>query len=134
MNDWKAIFGSYVNDGVYLAAPGAKLAGIKKTAKAAGYEVISINLNRAKTSKDFLTAVARGLKFPAYFGENWDALNDSLMDMSWYPARGYAIILTGYGAFRGKMGAEDLPIEHIFESAAAYWQQKAVPFFIIVLD
>jgi hypothetical protein len=40
-----------------------------------------------------LTAVASELGFPAYFGENWDALLDCLRDMSWASADTYVIVV-----------------------------------------
>ncbi|GII58584.1 hypothetical protein Pth03_69730 [Planotetraspora thailandica] len=33
-----------------------------------------------RTRAAFFTEVARALRFPAYFGRNWDALTDSLRD------------------------------------------------------
>lgn len=36
---------------------------------------------------DLLGRLARGLRFPEYFGENWDALIDCLSDLSWSQAR-----------------------------------------------
>jgi hypothetical protein len=35
------------------------------------------------TKSDLLTEIAEAGKFPAYFGANWDALLDSLADLSW---------------------------------------------------
>jgi hypothetical protein len=47
-------------------------------------------------SKDALLAeLARALGFPAHFGRNWDALEDCLTDLSWLPARGYWLVVTG---------------------------------------
>jgi RNAse (barnase) inhibitor barstar len=37
---------------------------------------------------------AAALQFPAYFGENWDALDECLADLSWLPADRYLIAIT----------------------------------------
>ena len=35
-------------------------------------------------------AIGKALRFPEWFGHNWDALTDCLLDMGWLPAAGYA--------------------------------------------
>ena len=41
---------------------------------------------RLRRKQDLLRALAEGLKFPPYFGHNWDALEECLRDLSWLPA------------------------------------------------
>lgn len=36
--------------------------------------------------------VAAALEFPEYFGQNWDALDECLADLSWLPASAYVLL------------------------------------------
>lgn len=42
---------------------------------------------------DVFEQFAQALRFPVYFGWNWDALSDCLRDMSWLPADRYLIVI-----------------------------------------
>jgi len=40
-----------------------------------------------------IAAIARALDFPDWFGQNLDALYDSLSDLSWLPAGEYVLVV-----------------------------------------
>ncbi|GLY53733.1 hypothetical protein Lesp01_73890 [Lentzea sp. NBRC 102530] len=40
-----------------------------------------------------ISAIARALDFPSWFGQNLDALYDSLTDLSWLPAGEYVLVV-----------------------------------------
>ena len=49
---------------------------------ASSNQIYLINGDEIRDKESFLRVVSIALKFPDYFGHNWDALNDCLTDMS----------------------------------------------------
>jgi hypothetical protein len=46
------------------------------------------------TNTRLLAALAEAMQFPAYFGYNWDAVDECLADLgSWLPGSGYVLIV-----------------------------------------
>jgi len=78
-----------------------------------------------------LRAIAQALRFPDWFGGNWDALEDCLSDLSWVTADGYVLLIEG---------AAQLPLVErgtladILASAAASWAERKRPFFAVFVD
>lgn len=75
-----------------------------------------------KTS--LLAALGRVLNFPDYYGENWDALDECLADLSWH--EGPLRLLVTH--------ADSLPLDlrdnlvEIFLDAARQWDEADRPF------
>ena len=133
MKDWESLFGSYLNSGVHRLDAWEDEA-IHEAATAAGLDFAHIDLHEVSDKAHFLTAVAGALEFPNYFGMNWDALHDCLTDLSWRPAAGYVLLLTG---LRSQDERPDLDIElalSVFNSAADFWKQREVPFYIMLSE
>lgn len=74
-----------------------------------------------------LRKIADALAFPEWFGGNWDALEDSLGDLSWRSGDGHVLVFTGY--------AEDVDrLIDVLRSSAEYWMQRGKPFFAVFID
>lgn len=105
---------------------------LRKQAGGAAVLWIEADLGRVSGKSAILNTIARALEFPAHFGANWDALLDSLRDLSWRPARGYVVHL------RGVPPAEHSPdvqtLLGIFEDAANYWRSRGQAFVVLVDD
>ncbi|XSG75038.1 barstar family protein [Herpetosiphon llansteffanensis] len=55
-------------------------------------QLIELDGREISSKPDLLHACAQALQFPAYVGQNWDALEEALNDLSWLDAQGLIII------------------------------------------
>jgi RNAse (barnase) inhibitor barstar len=85
---------------------------------------------RGVRGKDaLLRQIASALAFPEWFGANWDALEDSLSDLSWRQAEGHVLLFTDFER------TDELGILlDVLASSAAFWSSRGKPFFAVFAD
>ena len=93
--------------------------------------VARVSLAGASAKDALMARVAAALKFPQWFGGNWDALEDCLTDLSWSSAAGHVLLIEGAGEMSGD---ERGIFIDILASAAAWWADRKHPFFAVFLD
>jgi hypothetical protein len=80
---------------------------------------------------DALRAIARALRFPEWFGGNWDSLEDCLGDLSWRPDGGHVLVFRDWQAVAG----DDFGVlVDVLRSSAEYWSGRGKPFFAVFID
>ena len=78
-----------------------------------------------------LRRIAAQLGFPAWFGENWDALEDCLTDLSWRQAQGHVLVVEGFQF----LPEEELGVLiDVLIKAAEFWADQGKPFFAVLID
>lgn len=78
-----------------------------------------------------LRAIADTLGFPDWFGENWDALEDCLTDLSWRRAAGHVLVFDGFQS----VSHDDLGVLiDVLAAAAEFWAGQGKPFFAVFND
>ena len=103
---------------------------IAEALRGSALRVARIRLAGVVTKDTLLARIAGALDFPAWFGGNWDALEDCLADLSWSNAEGHVLLFDG---------AEGLPADElgilidILASAASSWKERGQPFFAVFL-
>ncbi|HEX7054819.1 MAG TPA: barstar family protein [Burkholderiales bacterium] len=113
--------GDAARSGVYRAPEPAAL---PEAARAAGLDLV-----RIRAEDDPLGRIAAALDFPAWFGGNWDALEDCLGDLSWRSAGGHVLLFETYP--RGEaLGV----LLDVLRASADYWAQRGRPFFALLVD
>ena len=101
-------------------------------ASAAKLRFYAADLKDVNSKVELLAALANGLKLPAHFGNNWDALADSLEDSDWLGAHGVAIALRHTKTFAGAHSADWSTLSEILGEAAEYWRELHKPFWVFV--
>lgn len=88
-----------------------------------------LDVVRIDASGEPIGAIAAALAFPDWFGGNWDALEDSLSDLSWRKAKGHVLLLHGIAA-----GDASGILVDVLRAAAEHWAGRGVSFFAVLID
>ena len=89
----------------------------------------ALDVVRISIGKKPLQAIASALEFPDWFGQNWDALEDCLSDLSWREAEGYVLM------FEHAVAGDELGIlTDVLAAAADFWKGRSKPFFAVFID
>lgn len=97
-----------------------------------GLACFRVDLSSARNVPGFIRAMKRDLAFPAWFGDNLDALNDCLTDFSWHPAAGYVITLDGLTALSASP-TSFAAFNQVLASAVEQWKERNIPFWVFYL-
>lgn len=107
-------------------------AALVEAANALDFSVAAANLASADDKDSLLEQIAEALEFPATFGGNWDALADSLGDLSWLPAPGYVLLIDHCTALRDAEPDDFATLLELLDEAAAAHARAGVPFWALL--
>lgn len=107
--------------GVFRASAGQAIADAVRES--------GLDIARIDARHEVLAAVAKSLGFPAWFGGNWDALEDCLGDLSWRPASGHVLVFESF-----PRGDELGVLIDVLRSSAQFWAGRSRPFFAVFID
>jgi len=106
-------------------------AALYKAAKEAKFAIFDADLKGVKGKANVLNALACAAAMPSGFGANWDALADSLCDLSWHgEAGGYILLLRNVSATLGLSPNDREIAVDVFDDTALYWRQRRKAFWI----
>jgi Barstar (barnase inhibitor) len=99
--------------------------------------------HKMRTAAALFDEAGAALQFPDYFGENWPALDECLMDLSWMPGEWYVIVIVRAGEMLAEESKEMLGLLwEVFSRAGTTWAEPvaqgqswdrpAIPFHVIL--
>lgn len=118
-----------VRAGPYLAPQ--DLQALTDALRKAELKLLRVDLKGVHNKRGLLTTVATGLKFPKWFGGNWDALEECLTDLPCNNTRGFVLLLDHCAEFVKRSPQEFATAIEIFESVAEFWDEQDKAFWTL---
>jgi len=102
-----------------------------------GLHVFEIDGSEVPDKRSFLEGFASQMRFPNYFGFNWDAFNDSATDMSWFGASMSPGIVVLYTRFKRFLEADFQQFSvglDCLNSIVDRWWHRGVPYYVLLME
>jgi RNAse (barnase) inhibitor barstar len=118
----------------YITA--SDLGPLQDAAGALGLCCVDVDLEGCADKPELMRRFAQAFDIPDGFGHNWDALADSLGDLSWLPAEGYVLGVVRAAGLRLASPDDYASLVSVLEGASLDWRGQGRPFwcFIAVPD
>jgi RNAse (barnase) inhibitor barstar len=102
-------------------------------AERAGHRVFWLDGAGVRDKRALLDLCSVEFSLPSYFGHNWDALQDSLKDLSWTPTTcGYLVVYDHWQELADADPASYGTLLEIFEAAVAFWRGTSTPLAVLL--
>jgi hypothetical protein len=127
-----AILAETVPPGIYSLSSRARASTIAQAVERHGWRCFYLDGRRIGDKAAFLAASAQAMRFPSYFGSNWDALEECLTDLAWAPAAGYVLLYDHVAHFASAHPTEWATARAILANAVAHWQARGTPMYVLL--
>lgn len=118
--------------GIYRFDSRATVEFLRDEAAAAGWQLFYLDGSKVRDKKSFLEKSAHAMKFPDYFGNNWDAFEECVNDLTWTPAPGYILLFQAPERFIKNARSDWETAVDIFSSAIENWGEQGIPFYVLL--
>jgi RNAse (barnase) inhibitor barstar len=115
--------------GVYRFRPAAMTPQVAQTARRS---VARVEARNARDKLAFLNAVAGALRFPDWFGQNWDAFYDCLTERAADPGGDLVIVFDDVSGFARVEPEEFAAAADALRDAAEYWDERGRRLIVLV--
>lgn len=120
---------THADDGGVYFVDAADFDALASAAKQGKLYVCRADLEGCHDKSELLKRLAIALKLPLGFGQNWDALVDSLRDLGWLHGAGHALLLDHANDLRQAAAKDFDTLLSVLHDAASFAIGQNRPFF-----
>ena len=118
--------------GVFWYNSHASPADVARAASGAKLAYFHIEGQMLMRKEQFLNHAAVAMHFPDWFGDNWDAFEDCLTDLSWVDADGYVILYDHTDLFAEHAPQHFDTLIEIFKESADFWAAQGKRLYVLL--
>jgi hypothetical protein len=118
--------------GVYLLDESVPASEIEHLARYLDFAFFHLPGSRILSKPDFLREIGGVLRFPDYFGHNWDALVDCMTDITGGERSGRVILFDRFDLFAESSPAEFTTAMEIFGESALFLSERGIACFVLL--
>ena len=126
------ILAEAVPPGIYTLSSRARASTIVQAVERRGWRCFYLDGRQIEDKAAFLAVSAQAMRFPSYFGHNWDALEECLTDLAWAPAPGYVLLYDDVARFATTHPAEWATARAILADAITHWRALGIPMYVLL--
>jgi Barstar (barnase inhibitor) len=123
-----AIIRGHAAPQVYRLDTDLPLAILAGQVTAAGGELFDLDGELMSETTGLMAEFARVLRFPDYFGKNWDALSDCLTDLSWFDdTRSHFVVAIDHWDY-----CASPMLQEILQESVTLWADSETPLYVLL--
>lgn len=132
MDDILAALRGDRDPGLYRVPDGLDIEVLSEFCQEQGLQCFVLEGDRIQDKTTFLETCAQVMKFPDYFGHNWDAFEDCLTDLDWLSGKGYVLLYTQPQVFAKAAPKDWSTLVDILQTAVDDWQETDTPMYVFL--
>jgi hypothetical protein len=118
--------------GVWFLPTHVETKAIQKLAHAREFAFFHIEGKNIMGKDQLMNHVATALRLPKTFGHNWDALEESLVDLEWVDDDGYVIYYDHIDGLLNTHPDQFETLVEIFRDAVASWKEDGSAMIVLL--
>lgn len=115
----------------YRISPQADIEQLLQSAESNSWQSFYIKGEGIIDKPTFLDNWSKTMNFPDYFGHNWDAFDDCLLDLEWCDPTPRIVVYNQPEKFAHQAPDEWETVIDVLLVALSYWAKTATPLYII---
>ncbi|MEM7534490.1 MAG: barstar family protein [Chloroflexota bacterium] len=121
--------------GLYRFTSRAQPKSILEEVAEHGWQGFFIDGQQVTDKQSFLTTASQAISFPGYFGNNWDAFEESIRDLAWFreenAPKGYVILYDQVIKLARREPESWSMVQETLQEAVDFWQTQQTPFYAL---
>jgi len=125
------LLGSERPSGLYRIEASTEPETVRRLVEERGWRFFHVDGSQVEDKRSFIRAAGEAMNFPAYSGQNWDAFEESIRDLTWAPASGYLVLFDEPDQFAERDTEQWEVARSILHSAVDTWHANGVPMIVL---